>query len=139
VALVALSANRILFAANAVIQLYSLAKSTQWKFIRFDRTHLTNLNSFDEGPLKYVIFYFARIIPAAKNHGSSDEDSCSICSGEKSDVQFCDSGHHYGIACVAGHIYAQTQRIINNISNISINLVAKRQMALLQNVGLNTK
>lgn len=119
IALIFFSTTPILYGASAAFQLYSLVKTTQWKWIRFDRTFdVINPNPWD-GPSHYTFSYFASLFPAKNTHS----ESCSVClegdqPGErKPNVQFCGT-HVFHTKCVVGTIYGRSEQFLSGMQPV---------------------
>lgn len=125
VALTFFSGAPLLFGLSAACQIYSLIKTAQWKWIRFDRKwDLPPIRG--DGPLSYTVSYFCSAWPAKRK----ENEECPICleDEEPTTTQFC-SNHSFHDKCIVGHINSKSDQFLSNLKSDDIvrNLVKEPQ------------
>lgn len=134
VALVFFSMNPYFYGASAALQLYSLLRTCEWKWIRVDRTfNVVNnnphdaLEAFREGPLSYKFSYYCSSLPAPVRNPVED---CPICLEAEPvpNTLFC-ANHAFHDRCIAGTIAASSRNIAQhlNADNIDRTRVTERE------------
>ena len=129
IALACLAANPYVHLACSTLQIYSLSKTVQWNWIRYDRTfdspqtnRAIEINgimlpilwpAFHRRLRALTITYFRPMLPALEQKN----ENCSICLEEKPTTQFCNE-HAAHEACIVGSIYGEMERFADPSMNM---------------------
>ncbi|MFI5421345.1 MAG: hypothetical protein ACHQ1H_10300, partial [Nitrososphaerales archaeon] len=128
VALAFFSMNPYFYGVSAVLQLYSLLKTCEWKWLRVDRTFNVNNNGRDDGPIAYTFSYYcsARVaperarVPAPLSTAIQAEPllNCPICleAEPPPNTLFC-ATHAFHHHCIAGAVAASSANMRGHIGN----------------------
>lgn len=117
-ALLFFSSRRFFFALNIGMLSYSLIKTSQWKWIQYERKFKLRDDGFSDGPLSFTYSYTSSLIP----HPVSDDKECAVCYDRKPTTYFC-SNDSFCDPCIIRSIFGS---IANKSTSFLRSLQAKR-------------
>lgn len=115
IALFCISAYNPIFAISAAVEIYSLAKLTQRKWIHLHAKKEEEIGSVGRQVMADKIkcdYYF--LLQQTKKHSANEDGECSICLDNSPDVYFCEN-HIYHRDCILQHIDTKMKTIFNSI------------------------
>lgn len=120
VALIFFSTAPLFYVATAVLELYSIYKTAQWKWIRIDRTFdVPQAGPLADGAQHYTISYLCAVFPSSISN--KEDKSCVLCMEDQKDVSFIhDDKHCYCNSCIAGAVGGKSDWFVRSLEETRI-------------------